>query len=163
IQGLLVGAAFVAVAAALYGATALNSGEFNYQGGDRKACYHSFPFDGSKPDPWTDNARCPAMATNDSDADNVFNDFTHRLTTNLKYFFAGRHFGFVPYFFPGAIAFLLWFLSSERTVPWKILTALAVAGAALLLLILAPFTWSGGGGPPGNRYFMSLYAPIFFL
>src|SRR5262245_52828658 len=35
----IVAAAFVAVTVGLYGATALNTGEFNYQGGDRRACY----------------------------------------------------------------------------------------------------------------------------
>src|SRR5262249_33264006 len=43
------------------------------------------------------------------------------------------------------------------------LTFLAVAASALALVIFAPFTWSGGGGPPGNRYFMSVYAPPFSL
>jgi hypothetical protein len=26
-----------------------------------------------------------------------------------------------------------------------------------------PYTWSGGGGPPGNRYFMNVYPLLFFL
>jgi hypothetical protein len=30
-------------------------------------------------------------------------------------------------------------------------------------LIFLPYTWSGGGGPPGNRYFLSLYPALFFL
>src|SRR5262249_53470926 len=53
--------------------------------------------------------------------------------------------------------------SAEGLRMWRVLTFLAVAGSAALLLVLAPFSWSGGGGPPGNRYFMSLYAPLFFL
>src|SRR5262249_36729850 len=40
---------------------------------------------------------------------------------------------------------------------------LGVATSAVALLVFAPFTWSGGGGPPGNRYFMSVYAATFFL
>jgi hypothetical protein len=163
VQGLVVGAAFAVVALAAYGATGLNTGEFNYQGGDRKACYQGFPFDGSQPDPWLVNARCPGMATNDSDAGNVLTDWRHRLRTNVTYFLFGRHFGFVPYFFPGVVALLLWLASAERTRPWRLLIALAVVASALALLIFAPFTWSGGGGPPGNRYFMSVYAAVFFL
>ena len=33
----------------------------------------------------------------------------------------------------------------------------------LALLIVFPYTWSGGGGPPGNRYFMGVYPVVFFL
>ena len=29
--------------------------------------------------------------------------------------------------------------------------------------MFAPYSWSGGGGPPGNRYFMSLYPALLFL
>lgn len=161
IRGLLTGAAFAVLAGVLYGATALNTGELNYQGGDRKAFYQTFPFDGSTPDPW--NVRGVEMSTNDSDAENVLADWRHRLATNVEYFLVGRHFGFVPYFFPGVIAFALWLSSAERLRPWRLLTFLAVAGSALALLVFAPFTWSGGGGPPGNRYFMSVYAAMFFL
>ncbi|HEV3058162.1 MAG TPA: hypothetical protein VGY48_07925 [Vicinamibacterales bacterium] len=160
IAGFLTGAVCVLVAGGLFGMTALNSGEFNYQGGDRKAFYATFPFDGS-PDAW--NARGVEMTTNDSDAGNVLVDFTHRFALNVKYFLVGRHFGFVPYFFPGAIAVLLWLLSPERARPWRLLTFIAVVASAAALLVFAPFTWSGGGGPPGNRYFMSVYAAMFFL
>ena len=32
----------------------------------------------------------------------------------------------------------------------------------MMLLVLTPFTYSGGGGPVGNRYFLSFY-PLFLL
>ena len=163
-HGLVIGVACAATAALLFGGTALNTGEFNYQGGDRKACYGGFPLDGATPDPWNVQQQCPSMATNDSDAENVLTDFTHRFTTNVGYFLVGRHFGFVPYFFPGVIAVGLWLFSRERWRPiWRPLTFLTVVASAAALLVITPFTWSGGGGPPGNRYFMSLYAPLFFI
>jgi len=161
VRGAVVGIVFAVATAALYSATALNTGEFNYQGGDRKTFYSRFPFDGSTPDAWDDQGL--EMSTNDSDAENVLADFTNRLTLNTKYFLFGRHFGFVPYFFPGVVAFGLWILSAERNRPWRVLTMLAVVASALALLVVAPFTWSGGGGPPGNRYFMSVYAAMLFL
>src|SRR5262249_40020227 len=43
--GLLVGLAAVVVAASLFCLNAANSGEFNYQAGDRKTFYGAFPFD----------------------------------------------------------------------------------------------------------------------
>jgi membrane-bound metal-dependent hydrolase YbcI (DUF457 family) len=160
-EGLAVGIVFAVITAGFYGATALNSGEFNYQGGDRKAFYGRFPFDGSEPDAW--NARGVEMSTNDSDAENVLTDFSYRLALNTKYFLIGRHFGFMPYFFPGAVAVLLWLISDERSRPWRVLILLAVVASAFALIVFAPFTWSGGGGPPGNRYFMSVYGAMFYL
>jgi hypothetical protein len=35
--------------------------------------------------------------------------------------------------------------------------------SALALLILLPWTWSGDGGPPGNRYFLTAYPVLLFL
>ena len=161
LDGLLVGAVSVAVAGAFFGLTAMNAGEFNYQGGDRKTFYTAFPFDGSKENAW--DRKGTEMSTNDSDADSVLQDFPNRFRHNVEYFLIGRHFGFVPYFFPGALAIVLWLFSAERRQPWRVLICLAVVGSAVGLLVFAPFTWSGGGGPTGNRYIVGVYAAIFFL
>jgi hypothetical protein len=159
--GFVVGAVAVAVACVFFGLTAMNAGEFNYQGGDRKTFYTSFPFDGSKDSVW--DRKGTEMSTNDSDSDSVLQDFTNRFAHNVEYFLVGRHFGFVPYFFPGAVAIALWGFSRERARPWRVLIALAIAGSAVGLLILAPYSWSGGGGPTGNRYIIGVYAALFFL
>jgi hypothetical protein len=161
LDGLLVGAAAVAVACAFFGLTAMNSGEFNYQGGDRKTFYTSFPFDASPDNVW--DRKGTEMSTNDSDSESVLQDFTNRFAHNVEYFLVGRHFGFVPYFFPGAVAIALWVFSRERTRPWRFLIAAAVTGSAIALLVFAPYTWSGGGGPTGNRYIIGVYAALFFL
>ena len=103
-------------------------------------------------------------STNDPDAANVFHDFVNRFTHNVWYFLVGRHFGFVPYFFPGVIAILMWLSSrTARRDIWRIATFAAVVASAVALLLLLPYTWSGGGGPPGNRYFLSVYPALFFL
>ena len=159
-HGLIVGLAAVAAATALFSVNAMTSGEFNYQGGDRKTFYSKFPFDGSAENVW---AAAPEHTTNDSDSESVLRDFSNRFAHNVEYFLIGRHFGFVPYFFPGVVAIGLWLISRERFTAWRVFTFLTVAGSVIALLILAPYTWSGGGGPPGNRYFMSLYPALFFL
>jgi hypothetical protein len=161
VGGFAFGLVAVAAASLLFGANAAITGEFNYQGGDRRECVAQFPFDGT-PDAWN-SSRCLAMATDDADTENVFTDFRSRFAHNVEYFLVGRHFGFVPYFFPGVVAILLWLASPERLRPWRWLTLGAVVASAGALLVFAPFTWSGGGGPSGNRYFMSLYAALFFL
>jgi hypothetical protein len=105
------------------------------------------------------------MSTNDSDAASVLapSEFLNRFGLNVEYFLVGRHHGFVPYFFPGALAIVLWIASSERSRPWRVLTFLALLASVGALLVFAPYTWNGGGGPPGNRYFISLYPLTFFL
>jgi hypothetical protein len=90
-------------------------------------------------------------------------DFSNRFSHNVEYFLVGRHFGFVPYFFPGVIALGAWLASRERFEPWRVFIAVAVVASVVALLVFAPYSWSGGGGPPGNRYFVSLYPALLFL
>lgn len=162
VRALGVGAVAGLAAAALFGINALNSGDFNYQGGDRKTFYGLFPFDA--PDAsW--ERRGLRMTTNQGEAQDVLENIEPlgRLPGNIKYFLVGRHFGFVPYFFPGVVAILLWLASPERWRIWRIATFLTLVASAFILLLIFPYTWSGGGGPPGNRYFLSLYPTLFFL
>jgi len=164
--GLVVGTVFALTVGGLFGINALSSGEFNYQGGDRRTFYTNFPFD-SPDHTWEQLAQARQsveMTTNDSDADNVLDpsEFPNRFAHNVEYFLIGRHFGFVPYFFPGAVAILLW-LVSRKFDAWRVLTFLGLAASTLLLLVFFPYTWSGGGGPVGNRYFLNLYPVVFFL
>jgi hypothetical protein len=162
LRGAVVGAIFMVTAGALFGVNAWNSGEFNYQGGDRKTFYTRFPFDA--PDATWDNRGIP-MATDDSDAGTVLDrsEFLNRIGHNVEYFLIGRHFGFVPYFFPGVVAFALWMFSRDRFEAWRVFTVLGLFGSTLGLLIFLPYSWSGGGGPAGNRYFLSFNPVVFFL
>jgi hypothetical protein len=161
-HGAMVGAIFVVTTGALYGLNAWNSGEFNYQGGDRKTFYGRFPFDA--PDGRWDNRGTP-MATDDSDAGTVLDrsEFVNRIAHNVEYFLIGRHFGFVPYFFPGVVGLVLWMFSRDRFQAWRIFAALGLVGSTLGVLVFLPYSWSGGGGPVGNRYFLSFYPVVFFL
>ena len=163
LKGVVVAAVFAVAVLGLFSANALITGEFNYQGGDRKSFVGHFPFDGSPESAW--DRKGTDMSTNDADLENVLApaEFPARFAHNIEYFLVGRHFGFIPYFFPGVVCIALWLASRDRWVPWRVLTFLAVVGSALAWLIIAPYTWSGGGGPPGNRYFMSQYAMLLFL
>jgi len=155
-------AVFAAVTLSLFTATFFVTGEFNYQGGDRKTFYGRFPFD-SPEATWERTG--VDMTTNDSDAKSVLepSELVNRLELNVEYFLVGRHFGFVPYFFPGVVAVLFWLASRERFVAWRLLTFAGVVVSTLTFLLLVPYTWSGGGGPPGNRYGLPVYAAVFFL
>ena len=165
--GLAVGLVFAVSAGALFGINALSSGEFNYQGGDRRTFYSKFPFD-SPVNTWNHLAETRGsveMTTNDSDAGSVLDpsEFVNRFAHNVEYFLIGRHFGFIPYFFPGFVALAWWVASRSRSDPWRVLAFLGLVASTLVLLVFFPYTWSGGGGPPGNRYFMNLYPVLFFL
>jgi hypothetical protein len=46
---------------------------------------------------------------------------------------------------------------------WQWFVFLAAVGIAAILLVLAPYSWSGGGGPVGNRYYLSIYPVWIFL
>jgi len=161
-SAILVSVVSLAVTAAWFGVNAFVSGEFNYQGGDRRTFYTTFPFDA--PDATWDN-RGIAVITSGSKAQEMLTsgELPARFARNLEYFLVGRHFGFVPYFFPGVVAVALWLLSAERNIAWRVLTFFAFAGSTLALLLVLPYTWSGGGGPPGNRYLLSAYPALFFL
>jgi hypothetical protein len=162
LHGFVLGGTAVAVTCALFSFTAMVSGEFNYQGGDRKIFYGRFPFD--TPDYlWED--RGGQVATDSSTSQEVLtsSELPMRFAHNVQYFLVGRHFGFVPYFFPGAIAILAWLLSRARRDAWRQLTFAAVMLSALALLIYLPWTWNGGGGSPGNRYFFTAYPALLFL
>ena len=142
------------------------SGEFNYQGGlDRRTFYTGsggFPFE------------VPGVPFEEIGIQRATNEvvveerlsvggFLTLLMTNGGYFVAGRHFGFVPFFFPGVITIglFLWRRSSREVWQWLVLGTVALCAVGLMVYI--PYTWSGGGGPPGNRYFLSAYPALFFI
>ena len=103
------------------------------------------------------------MTTDALPADAGRSSFLRQLGRNTVYFFVGRHFGLIPYFMPG-IVILGWALWRRQTLAvWHLLIGITVAATAAGLLVLLPNTWSGGGGPVGNRYFLSFYPALFFL
>ncbi len=105
------------------------------------------------------------MVTENTDAESLLSPpvFWPLFAHNIVYFFAGRDAGLIPYFFPGFIILLAWLARPRLWTTWQVFTALALAASVLALLSLAPYTWNGAGGPPGNRYFLSLYPALFFL
>jgi len=146
----------------LFVANAAITGEFNYQGGDRKTFYGYLGFPFANERETFDNIGPPqrleavlpgnVLATRHSVA-----VFRH----NVRYFVFGRSSGLLPYFFPGVVSAVL-FLAMRGRQPWQWLAGASIVGAMVMLLVLTPFTYSGGGGPVGNRYFLSFY-PLFLL
>jgi len=163
IRGLAIGTVAVAAAAALFALNAAVTGEFNYQGGDRKTFVERFPFDRADAT-WQsfshDVVDDPGQA---AQAVLINRQLPARFLRNIEYFLLGRHFGFIPYYFPGFVAVIAWLWSRRRRDDWRIVTFAGFVLAAVVLLLVLPFTWSGGGGPPGNRYALSAYPLLLFL
>jgi hypothetical protein len=155
--------------AALFALNIVVTGEWNYQGGERKTFYTTgdgrfrggFPYqnDGATFDSVglgsVGGGSFEVLFTRDA----LFEVFPH----NVGYFIFGRHAGFAIYFFPGMMAILLFLAATRDRAMWQWLTLIAGAGTAIVLLLYMPFTWSGGGGPVGNRYFLGTYSVFLFL
>ena len=162
VSGVAMTVVFGIVVAAGFAINAGITGEFNYQGGDRRTFYGRFPFE--QPGDQFDELGV-GMTTNEVVVEDPLGPagFLRLLGTNLRYFLVGRHFGFVPFFFPGVVAVLLFLWPSSPRQMWQWATLGTVVACAVGLVIYMPYTWSGGGGPSGNRYFLSIYPALFFV
>ena len=145
------------------------TGDWNYQGGERKTFYGAgdgtftggFPYQNeantfdSVGQARVGGGSFGVLFTRDA----LLEVFPH----NLGYFLFGRHTGFAVYFLPGLMAIILFMAATRDRAMWQWLTLAAGVITAVVLLIYMPFTWSGGGGPVGNRYFLGTYGVFLFL
>ena len=166
-RGFAIGVVYSAVVIGLFGANVAITGDYNYQGGDRKTFYsggesRGFPF---QTDDRTFDSTGIGRGTNRIplevlvNRDAVVDVFRH----NLAYFFVGRHTGFAVYYLPGLVALVLFLLVRRQQTSWGWLVAAGGLGSAVALMLYMPYTYSGGGGPVGNRYFLGVYPVFLFL
>ena len=154
------GLVFLAVGGGLFGVNLAISGDWNYQGGERNTFYWEYPFQGpaSTFDIGARKARDEALT------DILFDPevFWTNLTNNLRYYFVGRYSGLLAYFFPAVFA-LASFLVRPRRPGWQYLVLAAGVTQIVFFVITLPYTWFGGGGSVGNRYFMGAYGVFLFM
>ena len=156
-----VAAVFALSTAAWFGVNTAVTGEWNYQGGDRETCYTQFPFE----QPGQGLEVCDPRTTSEALV-NVWFDpemFWPNLRANLGYFLVGRYGGLVPYFFPAVGALAGFLLAGRRRETWQWLVLAGIVAQALVFLIVTPYSYLGGGGSVGNRYFMGAYGAALFL
>jgi len=149
----------------LFALTWYTSGEYNYQGAqapnDRRTFVSRFPFDDAGT---TFESAGGSSRTNDADTGVTLDPATLSMfSTNVYYFLIGRDAGLVPYFFPGVLVFGAFLLRIRQAALWQWTTLVVGVAATLLWLVITPYSWNGGGGPPGNRYFLSFYPAMLFL
>jgi hypothetical protein len=160
-----IGIAFAFMVTLLFGVNVAVTGEWNYQGGDRRTCYSAqggFPF--QTPDATFDRV-CLDRATDAVPFEVLVSRdaLVEVLRRNLGYFFFGRHTGFAAFYFPGLMAMLLFLVATRDRAVWQWLILAAGLGSAVALLLYMPFSYSGGGAPVGNRYFLGVYPVFLFL
>jgi hypothetical protein len=162
-RAIIAGAWFATVVIVLFVFNAAVTGDFNYQGGNRKTFYSrtGFPFANT----WeTFENRGQGMTTDAVPFDILLHrDTATVLLWNLWYFVAGRYSGLFAYFFPGLVAVSLFFSQKKDRTLWKWLVAGALAVGGVGLVCYMPYTYSGGGAAIGNRYYLGYYPLFLFL
>jgi hypothetical protein len=173
-HAVVVGGLFGAIVVGLFAWNVAITGEWNYQGGEDRGTFYASDPDGAGPrvggfplqsDRHTFDAtgivretnRVPVEVLTTSDA------LVHVFRRNLGYFFFGRHTGFVPYFFAGAMGAMLFLIGTRQRPMWQWLSLAAGLGSAVALILYMPYTYSGGGGPIGNRYFLGAYGVFLYV
>jgi hypothetical protein len=159
------GTVVVAVAVAFFAINAAVTGEWNYQGGQRK----SFSSVDGKPFPFQTTTAGFELG-NESTREDVGvgteyapHVFFPNLRDNLGYFFVGRYGGMVAYFFPAVVALAAFLVRPRRRAAWEWLIFAAVMAQMLFFIVVQPYTYMGSGGALGNRYFLPGYGAALFL
>lgn len=135
----------------------LETGEFNYMGGDRRTFYTSFPYD--QPEMGFEINKLPKMS-----ADNYWKRFyvsPRMVIMNIFYYIFGRFSGMFIYFFPAFFILILFFIQKKIPEDWVVFSAILLS--ILFYVTITPSDYMGGGGTLGNRYFLSIYPLFFFL
>jgi hypothetical protein len=164
-----ISAVYVGVVVALFALNIVLTGDWNYQGGERKTFYGAGDGTFAGGFPYLNEASTFDSVGKSSVGGGSFGVLFTRdallevFPHNVGYFLFGRHTGFAAYFLPGLMAVLLFLVATRDRAMWQWLTLAAGVITAVVLLIYMPFTWSGGGGPVGNRYFLGTYGVFLFL
>ncbi len=151
------------------------TGEWNYQGGERKTFYDRFPFDGQgttfdDAGHWmTTESLGPLVAEQDDEGTSERTgparariEIWESLLWNLGYFWIGRFGGMLGYFGSAVVALLLFVLIGPRSRDGG-LALVAILLSAFAYIWIIPDNWYGGGGTVGNRYFLNVLPAFLFL
>lgn len=151
---------FGLVSGAFWGTNYLVTGDWNYQGGERKTFYsienagREFPL--ANKGLTFDNTGWP-MSTADYGIKHLLPVKISLI--NLFYYFFGRFTGITWYFFPALLFLVLFVIQKKSWDQWLIFAA--IAGVILIYIVLMPDNYAGGA--LANRYFLHIYPLFFFL
>lgn len=148
---------FLLTSGLFWGTNHFVTGDWNYQGGERKTFLYSYPFE--KADVTFDSIKTQEM-TADGYAEK------HLLPAkfipyNFFYYFFGRFTGIAWYFFPAFFFLILFFTGKKQFFRWLVFGAIfAEIG---IYIVFMPDNYGGGGGTLANRYFLNIFPLFFFL
>ena len=149
--------AFFIASGIFWGANYTITGDWNYQGGERKSFYYAYPFE--KADFTFDSIQTIAMTSEGYAQKHLFP--AKFIPYNLFYYFFGRFTGVTWYFFPAFLFLVFFFIEKKKLCQWLVFTALFAE--ILVYIVLMPDNYSGGGGALANRYFLNIYPLFLFL
>jgi len=147
---------FAITSSLFWGVNYLHTGDWNYQGGERKTFYFSYPLE-------RENFTFDSIGREMTSAGYGSKHLLPAKVTfyNMFYYFFGRFTGIIWYFFPAFLFLVVFILQKKRWDQWLIF---AVLSAEILIYItLMPDNYAGGGGALANRYFLNIYPFFLFL
>ncbi|MEA2005335.1 MAG: hypothetical protein U9O50_03635 [Acidobacteriota bacterium] len=147
---------FAITSSLFWGVNYLHTGDWNYQGGERKTFYFSYPLENEN---FTFDSIGREMTSEGYGSKHLL---PVKMTFyNMFYYFCGRFTGIIWYFFPAFLFLVVFILQKKRWDQWLIF---AVLSAEILIYItLMPDNYAGGGGALANRYFLNIYPFFLFL
>ena len=159
VKAVLIVLIFAFTAGLFFGINYLATGDWNYQGGERRTFYGEGGFPLEKDHITFDTAKGGAMTSEGYMEKHLLP--VKFIVYNLFYYFFGRFTGLTWYFFPAILALILFLMGAKRIYQWFLLVA--ILGGILFYIVIMPDNYAGGGGALGNRYFLSIYPLFLFL
>lgn len=150
---------FTVTAGAFFAVNHLTTGEWNYQGGERKTFYGEGGYPLEKDHITFDSARGGLMSSAGYTEKHLLP--VKFAFLNIFYYFFGRFTGVTWYFFPAILALFLFFMRRKELDQW--LLFITLSGGILIYVVLMPDNYAGGGGAMANRYFLNIYPLFLFL
>jgi len=158
-KALLVCAVFIGTSGAFFGINQLATGDWNYQGGERRTFYGEDGYPLEKEAITFDTAKGGLMSSEGYSEKHLLPP--KFILFNILYYFFGRFTGVTWYFFPSVLALFLFFSGRKRLEQWLVFASLSAG--ILTYVVLMPDNYAGGGGALANRYFLGIYPFFFFL
>ena len=160
-KAVALGLVLVVTVAAFFAANWAWTGQWNYQGGERKTFNIHFPLENH--DATFDSVGGQSMTT-DGYVERTALPAKEAIRIgayNLFFYFFGRFTGVAWYFFPALLFLFLFFRGRRSLDQWFILGA--ALAQILVYIVMMPDNYGGGGGSLANRYFMNIYPMFLFL
>lgn len=159
VKAVLIVLIFTLTAGIFFGINYFATGDWNYQGGERKTFYGEGGYPLEKDSITFDSAKGGTMSSEGYMERHLLPP--KFIGYNLFYYFFGRFTGLTWYFFPAILFLILFILEPKRIYQWFLLVA--ILGGIFFYIVIMPDNYAGGGGALGNRYFVSLYPLFLFL